>query len=141
MRVQSCINRYARYFFVSLFCSSLTLFINSDMLVNRLGLQLVSTAVFMIFIMVDSYIFSSYFGKNMHIKFGIIYPYAGFVVTSYICHFLITTSRFKYLFLPFCIFTQYNVSRFVSLTLVHLIFSGLMALCLYMGKKKFYKNL
>ena len=141
MKLRSCVIRYLRYFFINLLCSSLTLFINSDMLINRFRVQLVATVIFLIVCMADAYKFGEYFGKQKHLKYGVVYPYAGFLLTSYICHFMIKTSRFKYLFLPFCVFGYYDIPRLASLTLVHIIICVFMALCLYMGRKKFYKNI
>jgi len=141
MKLRSCINRYIRYFFVSILCSLPTLFINSHMLINRFRLHLVSTIIFLIFIMVDSYKFGAYFGKHKHVKYGIIYPFAGLVLTTYICHFLIKSSRFKYLFLHLCTCQYFGIPRFLSMTIIYVVAIGLMSLCLYMGKRKFYRNL
>lgn len=141
MRIRSCFNRYVRYILQSGICSLLTFFINSDALINKFRLQVISTFVFILIMAVDSYFFGMYFGKRKHLKFGIIYPYAAFFVTTYAGHFLIESARWKYLFLPFDLFESFGLSRFLSLTTVHVVVALTVFLCTYAGRVKFYKNI
>ncbi len=140
MKVRSCFVRYLRYILQCGICSLLTFFINSDMLLNKFRLQVVSTLLFVIIAAVDSYIFESYFGKRKHFRFGIVYPYAMFMATSYICHFAIKNVRWNYLFLPYDILECFDYSRFLSLTAMHLVVIGVIAVFAKLGKSKFYKN-
>ena len=140
MKIQSCLKRYLRYLFLSAACSALTLFINSDMLVNKFRLQLIATAIFVVILSVDTYIFASYFGKRKHCNFGIYYPYTMYAITSFIAHFFIKSARWKYLFLPLDVMESFGTSRFVSLIIVHLVTVLIFILCVYMGRKKFYSK-
>lgn len=138
MKLASCFRRYLRYFALSAACSAITLFINSDMLVNKFRLQIIATAVFIIGLSVDTYIFASYFGKKKHCNYGIYYPYTMFALTSIAAHFFIKSARWKYLFLPLDIMESFGMSRFFSVITVHTIIILIFMLCIYLGRKKFY---
>ena len=140
MRARSCFIRYLRYVLQCGICSLLTFFINSDRLINEFRLQVVSTVLFMLVLAIDSYVFESYFGKKKHFKFGIVYPYAMFAVTSYILHFAIRSVRWNYLFLPYDILECFGFERIYSLTIVHIITIAVISVCAKLGKSKFYKN-
>ena len=140
MRLQSCFSRYARYMLRCCVCSVLTFFINSGMLVNKEGMQILSTAVFVLVTVIDSYNFARFFGKTRHIKFGMVYPYLLFIVTVYAGHFLIASARWKYLFLPFGILANYGFSRLMSITAVHVSVVLLSFVSVIIGRRKFYKN-
>ena len=140
MRIRSCFNRYIRYILQSGICSLLTFFINSNVLINKFRLQVISTLAFILIMAVDSYFFGLYFGKQKHLKFGIMYPYAMFFLTTYVGHFLIESARWKYLFLPFDLFESFGLSRLLSITLVHVIAVLTALICTYAGRVRFYKN-
>lgn len=140
MRARSCFIRYLRYVLQCGICSLLTFFINSDMMINRFRLQVVSTVLFIFVLAIDSYMFESYFGKKKHFKFGIVYPYAMFAATSYIFHFAISSVRWNYLFLPYDILECFGFERIISLTVVHIVSILVIAISAKLGKFKFYKN-
>lgn len=139
MRLKSCFSRYIRYVLRCVACSALTFFVNSNMLINKSGIWLVSFAIFVLVSAIDSFIFSMYFGKIKHIKYGIIYPYVLFIITTYIGHFAISSARWRYLFLPFEFFGNFGLSRLESISVIHLIVIALMFICAKLGQKKFYK--
>lgn len=140
MRLRSCFSRYVRYLLCSCACSVLTFFINSNMLVNKSRIWIISAVLFLIYNIVDSYIFGRYFGKRRHIKYGIVYPYALFMLTTYIGHFAIKSARWRYFFLPFGIFCNYGFSRLLSMSIVHLATLVLLFVCTKIGQIGFYKN-
>lgn len=140
MRLRSCFSRYVRYMLRSCVCSVLTFFVNSNMMVNKTGIQILSTAIFVLVTMIDSFVFAMYLGRIKHIKYGLLYPYALFTATVYVGHFLIPTARWRYLFLPFDIFSNYGLPRIMSITVVHIAVILFVTLFAYAGRKKFYKS-
>ena len=139
MRLRSCFSRYVRYLLRSCACSVLTLFVNSNMMVNKTGIQILSTAIFVLVTMIDSFVFAMYLGRMKHIKYGLIYPYTLFTATVYVGHFLIPTARWRYFFLPFNIFTNYGLSRLMSITAMHILVILFIILFASLGRRKFYK--
>ena len=140
MKFRSCLNRYMRYILQSGVCSLLTLFINSDMQLYKFRLYLVAIAAFVIIMAVDSFFFGLYFGKKKHFKYGVIYPYTFFAITSCIGHFLIKSSRLNYLFLPFDFFECFGYTRIVSITLVHIIVIAVVSISLFIGRSRYYNH-
>ena len=140
MRIRSCIVRYGRYMLVSAACSVFSFFAYSNANLNMFRLMVVSSALFIIANTVDSYIFESYFGKKKHFKFGIAYPYAMFMVTTYILYYIIKGYRWNYLFLPFEVFTSWGMTRLASLTIMHLAVILSISIFAIFGKMQFYKN-
>jgi len=140
MRLKSCFIRYVRFMLRSCACSVFTFFINSGMLLNKSGLWLVSSVIFAIIMAGDAWFFGQYFGKRRHIKYGIVYPYALFILTSYLGHFAIASARWRYFFLPLGVFENCGLSRLLSITLMHLIVLFAVFVFSYTGQKRFYKK-